>query len=95
MTSIPVVSPERMMFVVFDNVAECWIGQIIVEKHFAPACRLFSQLLADKSTQLAAHPNDYDLYFIGYVNDAGVIDGSERKIVMTGASWVVANSPKE
>jgi len=92
MTSVPVVSPSRQMFIIFDNVAQSWIGQIIVEKHPAPACRLFSQLLGDKNTALYSHPKDYDLWFIGYVTDEGFVDGSERRVVMTGESWLAANS---
>lgn len=92
---IPVVSPAgRGMYVIYDRVAESFIGTIILEKHPAPACRLFSQLLGDKNTQLYTHPKDYDLLHVGYIGDSGAITPIVAQTVMTGESWYSLNTPE-
>lgn len=93
MSDIPVVSPARCMFVIYDRVAEAFIGQVIVEKHPAPACRLFSDLLADSKTFMHAHPTDYDLLQVAFIEEDGRVEAfSTPDVVMTGASWVATNS---
>lgn len=92
---IPVVSPERGMYLIYDIVAESFIGTVILEKHPAPACRLFAQLLGDKNTQLFAHPKDYNLIHVGYIADSGAITPIVIQTVMTGESWVSLNEKSQ
>lgn len=83
---------DRQLFVIFDKVAESWIGQPIVEKHPAAACRLFTQLLGDKNTTLSSHPKDYVLLHVGSVDDAGVISPRPPEVVLAGEVWYMMNS---
>lgn len=83
---------DRGIFVIFDKVAEAWIGQPLIEKHPAAAARLFSQLLGDKNTSLSSHPKDYNLVHIGFIKDDGTVEPVERNIVLSGEAWVAMHS---
>lgn len=86
------VSPPRQVFVIFDTVAKAFVGPLIVERHPAPACRMFHELLGDKSTSLAKHPQDYQLRFVGYVCDDGALVEAEVRTVTSGEAWLAAQS---
>lgn len=83
---------QRSLFVIHDKVAETFIGQIIVERHPAPVCRIFHALLADNKTSLAQHPQDYNVVHIGYIEDDGTITPIAPLIIATGAAWLAAQS---
>jgi len=80
------------MYVIYDTVADAFIGQIIVDRHAAPVCRMFHQLLGDKNTQLASHPADYNVLHIGFIEDSGKVWSIDPNIVATGAAWLAAQS---
>lgn len=88
--SEPKGNTSRSIFAVYDTVAETFIGQLILDRHAAPVTRMFHQLLGDKSTQLAAHPNDYNLLHVGYVEDSGQLWPISPTIVATGSAWLSA-----
>lgn len=81
---------SRSVFCIYDRVAEAWIGQLLVDRHPAPVTRMFHQLLGDKNTQLAAHPADYNLLHIGFVEDSGKLWSVDPTIIATGAAWLSA-----
>lgn len=81
---------SRSMFVIYDKVAEAFVGQVIIDRHPAPVCRLFHQLLADKQTNLAAHPKDYVVSHVGYIEDSGRVWAIDPYIVATGEAWLAA-----
>lgn len=86
--AVLVVSPKASIFVIYDKVAEAWIGQPIVQRHPAPACRIFAELLGDPKTQLHAHPKDYELRHVAFIEETGKVDSVEVVTVMTGESWL-------
>jgi hypothetical protein len=81
---------SRQVFIIHDKVAENFIGQIVVDRHSAPVTRLFHQLLGDKQTQLAQHPQDYALLHIGYIEDSGRLWPIDPTVIATGAAWLAA-----
>lgn len=89
MDSVADVSgPGRGMYIIYDLVAEAFVGMIILERHPGPACRTFVQLLGDKGTLPGQHPKDYDLVRVGYIEDSGVVIATDPQTVMTGAAWL-------
>lgn len=83
---------SRSIYAIFDLVAETFIGQLIIDRHAAPVCRIFHQLLGDKSTQLGQHPKDYTLLHLGYVEDHGQLWPITPAVVATGEAWLAATS---
>lgn len=81
---------SRSLYVIFDTVAESFIGQVIIDRHPAPVCRMFHQLLGDPKTQLHAHPADYNVLHIGYLEDTGRLWPIDPTIIATGAAWLSA-----
>jgi len=65
------------------------IGPIITAHHPAAAVRHFTDLLGDKSTVLASHPEDYQLLRLGTQDEAtGLIDNLlDPEPVLTGRQW--------
>lgn len=82
----------RSIYIIFDLVAETFIGQCIIDRHAAPVTRIFHSLLGDKNTQLGQHPNDYNLIFIGYIEDNGQLWPVTPTIVATGSAWLAAQN---
>lgn len=81
---------QRSLFIIYDLVAQNLIGQVVLERHPAPVIRLFHQLLADKNTQLAAHPKDYNVVHIGFIDDDGQLTPIAPLTVATGEGWLAA-----
>lgn len=90
----PKGNTSRSVFVIYDVVAEIFIGQLIVDRHPAPVCRLFHQVLGDKSTAPGQHPADYNLQHVGYIEDSGRLWPIDPIIVATGAAWLSAQTPE-
>lgn len=78
----------RSLYVIYDLVAETWIGQPIVDRHSAPVCRMFNALLADTKTQLYQHPGDFTLLHIGYIDDNGQLTEVAPVTISTGEAWL-------
>ncbi|QXP44222.1 MAG: nonstructural protein [Arizlama microvirus] len=85
-------TPGRSLFIIMDTVAETFIGQIIVDRHPAPVCRLFHKLLGDQQTQLAQHPKDYTLLHVGFIEDDGTLTPIAPLTIATGEAWLAANT---
>lgn len=83
----------RSLYAIYDKVAETFIGQIIIDRHPAPVCRMFHSLLGDKQTQLASHPADYNLLHVGYIEDSGRLWPVDPVVVATGSAWLSTQTP--
>lgn len=81
---------SRHLFAIYDNVAEIFVGQPIVDRHAAPVTRMFHQLLADKSTTLNQHPKDFVLLHIGFIEDTGQLWPIEPTVIATGQGWLTS-----
>lgn len=81
---------QRSMFLIYDKISQNFVGQIVVERHPAPVIRLFHQLLGEKNNQIAAHPKDYIVMHIGFIDDDGSITPIAPLTVATGEAWLAA-----
>lgn len=77
------------LYQIYDAVANTVIGPIIVTYHPAAAVRQFTDLLRDPKTTLAAHPEDYELRYLGQQDEStGLVDGlTVPQAVLTGLQW--------
>lgn len=84
---------SRCIFVIYDRVSESFIGHPVLERHPAPAVRLFNQLLDDRSTGPGQHPKDYELLQVGFIEDSGQILAIEPMTVTTGIAYLASKEP--
>jgi hypothetical protein len=82
----------RRQYVIFDKVAQLWIGQPLIDRSDAPVIRLFHDVLADSSSLLGKHPADYELRYVGQLADDGDMIPSTVSVVATGSAWLAARS---
>jgi len=77
------------LYQIRDNVAQTVVGPIITVHHAAAAVRHFTDLLQDKNTTLAAHPDDFDLVYLGLQDEeSGTIDPLPKpEPALTGKAW--------
>lgn len=62
------------LFVVMDSVAQSTTGPIMSFPSDAVAVRTFSDAIRGSNSVLAAHPDDYSLYAVGFLNtDSGIL----------------------
>lgn len=78
------------LYQIRDLVGQTVVGPIITVKHQGAAVRHFTDLLKDKNTIIASHPDDYELVCLGYQNEeTGAIDPIDKPTaVLTGTQWV-------
>lgn len=84
--------PGRLLFVVYDKVAETFLFNIVIDRHPAPACRQFNDALAAPDSALAKHPADYQLLHIGYIEDSGQLVPIVPQVIHTGEAWLSSQS---
>lgn len=85
----------RCIYAVYDNISQRIIGGLIIEPSAPPAIRAFHDALQHKDSLLAQHPADYNLYFLGHIEDNGTIDPSfPPECVATGNAWLTAQQPQ-
>lgn len=79
------------LYMVYDLLAGCVIGQIVQAATDAAATRDFHEALSNKESTLARHPADYNLIFIGTLGEDGELDtDSNKRTVAQGAAWKAA-----
>lgn len=81
------------MYQLRDKVARCMQGPIVCERADPPAIRMFHQALADKDSNLAKYPADYEFVCLGEVDDTdgSILVDEDRKfplVVATGAEFL-------
>lgn len=84
------------LFQIFDIQGQCVAGPIMTAHHEGAAIRNFTDLLKNKETVLGAHPQDFELRFLGYQDeDTGILDGVELPhSVITGQQWQAMEAAK-
>lgn len=76
------------LYQIRDLVGQSVVGPIITAHHPAAAVRHFTDLLADKNTMLASHPEDYELLHLGEQDETtGDITSMRPNVVLTGVQW--------
>lgn len=79
------------LYMVYDLLAGCVIGQIVQAATDAAATRDFHQALENKESTLNRHPADYNLIRIGIISETGAIDPETTPhTVAQGAAWKAA-----
>lgn len=86
----------KKIYAIYDNVAKQQTGPLFTQSADAAAIRLFSDGLADKTTTLGQHPQDYDLVYLGYLDEEDNNQGCRLNIVaslcdeviLRGSQWL-------
>lgn len=78
------------LYQIYDRAAQLAVGPIVRAKNSTVALRMFHGACADPKTDLAAHPADYELLYLGdQDDDTATIDGLlEPDIIGTGKGWI-------
>lgn len=86
------------IYSLYDNVAGQVAGRLFTAPADAAAIRSFVDALRMEDSIPGQHPQDFDLLFLGTIDEQGVIDfdSSCPKVVLTGASWLasISEGPK-
>lgn len=83
----------KLIYAIHDNVAGAIIGGLHLHPHSAPAIRMFSDIATMAESQIARHPNDFDLLLLGTLNEDNTIS-PVHEIVLRGAVWSAAQQEK-
>lgn len=78
------------IYALYDSVAGCWVGQLLVDRSAAPIVRSFHDLLRDDKSVPGQHPDDYSIIRVGRISDDGVIEVSPIEVIATGTQWKAA-----
>lgn len=92
------IGTGKGLYMVYDLLAYCVIGQVVQAATDAAATRDFHEALANKESTLSRHPADYNLIFLGVLSETGQIDtedGVGQRIVAQGAAWKAANDEQQ
>lgn len=96
---------KTTLYGIWDTVTGDFTGPIMRFAHDAPAVRTFNDIVNNKDTQVAAHPDDYALVALATLTHGGVeaadattaprgndipIVNAEMRFVITGAAIVAA-----
>lgn len=92
------------VYAVYDKVARELAGNIFTTHHDAAAIRAFTEALGRRDSQIAKHPDDFELVYlghlicedtgptvVGYYNEAGV---AGHRVVTTGEAWLASQPLK-
>lgn len=81
----------KRIYAIRDVVAQAFVGILHQFPHDAPAVRLFSDVARDEQTIIGKHPEDYELWCLGELQDDGCIM-PEVVVVLTGSAWKAAQA---
>lgn len=74
------------IYAVIDTKAEAIIGFLMICKHEAQAIRNFCDVADDPKGMINRHPDDYDLYRLGWLTTDNQLIG-EHQLILTGATY--------
>lgn len=84
------MSQKLEIFAIFDKKGDDY-GVPFFQLSTGVAKRTFSDLVLDPRSFLYAHPEDYDLYFLGYYySDSGRIESEHPRYVCSAAEFSAA-----
>lgn len=85
------------IYCLYDTLAEQVIGGLQLHKAEAAAVRVFDDLARDPQTGVGRHTKDYNLLFLGWLEEDNCITSPdqdhESTIVITGKQWLAINKP--
>lgn len=87
------------IYAIYDIVAEMFIGGLQLHKSEAAAVRVFDDLARDPQTGISRHTADYNLLFLGWLEEDQCITPDDSvhgpTITLAGKQWLLANRPTE
>lgn len=78
----------RRLYTVYDVVAASSLGTVIAESADAPAIRAFNDALANSNSLLGQHPADFNLLYLGELDESGEITPVKPETIATGKGWL-------
>lgn len=87
----------KRIYAIRDRVANDLAGQfpLVCMLTDAQAVRYFGDSMQVERSAIAAHPEDYELIYVGFLKEDGTIISTPPAIVVTGAALIAAQEPKE
>lgn len=79
---------QKRLYIVYDTVAASIVGEILQALSDAPAIRAFHDALKTPNSLISQHPADFQLLYIGAIEDNGDLLIDNRAVVATGAAWL-------
>lgn len=83
---------KRRIYAIRDRIALDLAGYypLVVMRTDAQAVRYFGDSLAETKSSLGAHPGDYELIYLGEIDDDGTIRAQSPELVITGSTLIAA-----
>lgn len=95
----------KAIYAIIDIVAMQIIGNSMIEASPAAAIRTFGDLASDNRTIVGAHPADFNLVCLAYINSYNGAESAQRKgdptsgdthaepeIIITGKAWLATQT---
>lgn len=80
----------QRLYMLYDLAAKSTYASIIADRADESAIRSFSTLLERKDTLPGMHPKDFQLLYIGNIDDnTGELEPAKPTAVYTGAEWLL------
>lgn len=79
------------LYVTFDNIARELFGALIRVPNDEVARRAFHDALSNPQSPMAGHQEDYDLLYLGTIDQLGNLDPEGVQVIARGADWIAAN----
>lgn len=76
----------RVICGIHDTCSDSWLSPMFWQTR-RQAVRAFKDVIADKNTEFARHPEDYNLFSLGTFDEqSGAVVGAEPVLVCSGVS---------
>lgn len=76
----------KQLFVLYDNKAQEIVGAIMTLPHPAVAIRTYGDAI-NGNKHIYDHVEDYDLYYLGNLDETTGAINSEPRVLLTGQQW--------
>lgn len=83
------------IYAIYDTVGEAIVGGLHLHKHEAAATRFYNDVMGTRDTVVGQHPEDYDLLFLGTLEDdeEQMLSGAvPTRTVLSGKQWVAIHA---
>lgn len=74
------------IYAIIDSKAEAVIGPLMIARHEAQAVRNFCDVADDQKGWIYKHPEDYDLYRLGWLTTENQLI-AEHQLILSGSSY--------
>lgn len=75
------------IYAILDLLSESYAGTVLhIFKHEAAAVRFYNDVAGTPDTMINKHPEDFDLYRLGYIDENNLLV-AEHQLIFTGKQW--------